>query len=91
MKITQTVSKIVVAKKGRQFKQALISMDTSDLQLGVMADLFWCNSLFIYQDENKDKDKNQSFRLFLYVLKQTCDERTNNPKLHNTKAFVRSR
>ena len=32
------------------------------------------NSLFIYQDENQ----NQCFRLFLYVLKQTCDERTNN-------------
>ena len=33
-------------------------------------------SLFIYQDENKDE--NQSFRSFLYVLKQTCDERTIN-------------
>ena len=46
MKISHTVSKIVVrevAKKGRQFKQELISMDTSDLQLGVMADPFWCN------------------------------------------------
>ena len=32
------------------------------------------NSLFIYQDENE----NQSFRSFLYVLKQTCDEQTNN-------------
>ena len=30
-------------------------------------------SLFIYQDENEDE--NQSFRSFLYVLKQTCDER----------------
>ena len=82
MIIAQTVSKIVVrevAKKGRQFKQALISMDTSDLQLGRMADLFWCNSLvFIHQDENKDKDKNPSFHAFLYALKQTCDQRTNN-------------
>ena len=33
-------------------------------------------SLFIYQDENEDE--NQSFRSLLYVLKQTCDERTNN-------------
>ena len=32
------------------------------------------NGLFIYQDENQ----NQSFRSFLNVLKQTCDERTNN-------------
>ena len=32
-------------------------------------------SMFIYQDENEAKNKNQSFRLFLYVLKQTCDER----------------
>ena len=38
--------------------------------------LFFTNSLFIYQDENEDE--NQSFRSFLYVLKQTCDERTNN-------------
>ena len=30
-------------------------------------------SLFIYQDE----DENQSFRSFLYVLKQTSDEQTN--------------
>ena len=36
------------------------------------------NSLFIYQDENEYKDKNQSYRSFLYVLKQTCDEQTNN-------------
>ena len=35
-------------------------------------------SLFIYQDENENEDENQSFRSFLYVLKQTCDERTNN-------------
>jgi len=35
-------------------------------------------SLFIYQDENEDEGENQSFRSFLYVLKQTCDERTNN-------------
>ena len=34
-------------------------------------------SLLIYQDENKDEDENQSFRSFLYVLKQTCDEQTN--------------
>ena len=32
------------------------------------------DSLFIYQEENEDK--NQSFRSFLYVLKQTCDEQT---------------
>ena len=31
-------------------------------------------SLFVYQDENEDE--NQSFRSFLYVLKQACDERT---------------
>ena len=29
-------------------------------------------SLFIYQDE--DENENQSFRSFMYVLKQTCDE-----------------
>ena len=33
-------------------------------------------SLFIYQDENEDE--NQSFRTFLYVLKQTRDEQANN-------------
>ena len=32
------------------------------------------SSLFIYQYEIKDENENQSFRL--YVLKQTCDERT---------------
>ena len=36
------------------------------------------NSLFIYQDESEDKNENESFRLFLYGLKQTCDKRTNN-------------
>ena len=35
-------------------------------------------SLFIYQDENEVVNENQSFRLFLYVLKQTCDKRTHN-------------
>ena len=35
-------------------------------------------SLFIYQDENEDEHENQSFRSFLYVLTQTCDERTKN-------------
>ena len=39
---------------------------------------FQSNSLFIYQDENEDENQNQSSRSFLYVLKQTCDERTNN-------------
>ena len=34
------------------------------------------NSLFIYQDENEDE--NQSIRSILYVLKQACDERTND-------------
>ena len=34
------------------------------------------NSLFIYQDENIDE--NQSFRSFLYVLKQSYDKQTNN-------------
>ena len=33
------------------------------------------NSLFIYRDENEDEDENQ---MFLYGLKQTCDEQTNN-------------
>ena len=36
------------------------------------------NSLFIYQDENEEENENQSFRSLLYVLKQICDERTNN-------------
>ena len=36
------------------------------------------NSLFIYQDENEDENEKQSFRLFLYVQKQTCDEQTHN-------------
>ena len=40
--------------------------------------LLKCNSLFIYQDENEDENENQSFRSFLCVLKQTCDERTHN-------------
>ena len=35
------------------------------------------NSLFIYQDENEDKDENQSFSSFMYILKKNCDERTN--------------
>ena len=34
------------------------------------------NSLFIYQDKNKHENQNQSFRLLLYDLKQTCDEWT---------------
>ena len=48
-------------------------------------------SVFIYQDENEDE--NQSFRLFLCVLKQTCDERTNNYMQCNTLGawFVRHR
>ena len=36
------------------------------------------NSLFIYQDENEDENEKQSFRLFLYVLKQTRDEQIHN-------------
>ena len=44
--------------------------------------MFWAHtstsSLLIYQDENEDKDENPSLCLFLYVLKQTCDEPTNN-------------
>ena len=47
-------------------------------------------SLFIYQDENEYKDKNQSYRSFLYVLKQTCDEQTKNYMWCNTKGLVRS-
>ena len=43
-------------------------------------------SLFIYQDENEDE--NQSFCSFLYVLKQTCDEPTNNYMYCNTKGLV---
>ena len=31
-----------------------------------------------HDDENDDENQNQSFCLFLYVLKQTCDEQTNN-------------
>ena len=47
------------------------------------------NSLLIYQDE----DENQGFPLFLCVLKQTCDERTNNYMQCNTLGawFVRHR
>ena len=36
------------------------------------------NILFMYHGENGDEDENQSSRSFLYVLKQTCEERTNN-------------
>ena len=42
----------------------------------------WTYSLFIDQDKNEDEDKNQSFRSFLYVLKQTCDERTRPLVVH---------
>ena len=44
----------------------------------IMAKADCDNSLFIYQDKNEDEDKNQSFHLFLYFLKQTCDEQTHN-------------
>ena len=52
--------------------------------------IFCADSLFIYQDENEDENENHSFRSFLYVLKQTCDERTNNSMYGNTKGLVRS-
>ena len=32
------------------------------------------DSLFIWQDDNEDKDENQSFCSFLNVLKQTCND-----------------
>ena len=48
--------------------------DFSEDEAGVRTDKIYISySLFIYQDENE----NQSFRSFLYVLKQTCDEQTN--------------
>jgi len=46
-------------------------------------------SLFIYQDEHEGEDENQSFRSFSYVLKQTCDKRTNDFMQCNTKGLVR--
>ena len=58
----------------------LIAMESQDDVFGdASADLSPGNNiLFIYQDKNEDKNQNQSFRSFLYVLKQSCDEQTNN-------------
>ena len=51
---------------------------SSTFNLKVCTLKFFDNRLFIYQNKTKDENENQSFRLFLYVLKQTCDARTSN-------------
>ena len=65
-----------------RFERALLEKSSSDsffvqCHKPSLIQSYQAYSLFISQDENKDKDENQSFCSFLYVLKQTCDKWTN--------------